>query len=332
MKKEIGQLKICFAVKVFLVATLVLFVCFTPTMASAPDMGDIPLYKGAIRNRVAEEEILEYAWGPENQRSYEVRVYEVEALIDDVCRFYIDTLGATEDLPDGIEYDEPYPAWYDLSFYNESIFKNRYEHSDLIHDGAWTKAAFEKRPQWKQGKWLSDVWFEWREELENGDLATYLIGVIDLGYDSRRKVDFRSTQIRFDITVTASADNWDDEQDWKMDRDIDEIIRNFAQNPPTEAELGIPFYPGWVFGAEISAGMSLGDYHYFVFFSADSMEQVAAFYRKHLGREPAIFGDSYLFALKGNHPLPEEGLSIELNRSFVEYPGTVITIQKHVED
>jgi len=56
----------------------------------------IPVYPGAVRDQAAEEEI---------RRDYEeyrfdywemkyVRVYTVKALIDDVCRYYIDQLKA----------------------------------------------------------------------------------------------------------------------------------------------------------------------------------------------------------------------------------------------
>ena len=101
---------------------------------------------------------------------------------------------------------------------------------------------------------------------------------------------------------------------------------------PSESEIGAPVYPGAVYNTELSAGMSEGnDYKYFVFHTNDSPETVVRFYEQKLGKKPQKLGNSYMFALKGNLPLPDDGLVVEPNQMPNVTHKTTFTFQKQVE-
>ncbi|MGE5527612.1 MAG: hypothetical protein ACM3X6_00520, partial [Patescibacteria group bacterium] len=214
----------------WLALILLLLSSFAFATAGPPrDLKEIPIYQGAARDTKAEEERREEfeefnAGTRDSWRSYTVRVYRAKALIDDVCRFYLDKLGAKPgsplDDPASLEPGEVYPPWYELDFWPESIFEDQYERETLIQDGKWTKQAFAKRPQWKKGAWLCQAWIEWNVRLDNGDLAQYTVLLEDEGYDSRKKVDYRSTRIRIEILVTKSEEALEEEEDAAMDEAV----------------------------------------------------------------------------------------------------------------
>ena len=291
-----------------------------------------------MRDQAAEKEILsqDSEYGVEfqkNRRSYTVKVYTAKTIIDEVCKFYINKLSAkpgtpVED-PASIKPGAFYPPWYELDFYGPEIFEDQYERNTLIQDGKWVKSAFAKRPQWKKGAWLCQAWFEWNIALNNGDLATYSVLLEDVGYDSRKKVDFLSTRIRIEILVAKSEEALEEEEDEAMDEAIAAKARQLAKNPPTAQTLGVPIYPGAVFNPEISAGMSLDeDYQYYVYLSNDPPAKVVAFYEQRLGKKASSYEGGYLFALKGKLPVPDEGLAIQPNVLFSGPAKTVITVQK----
>jgi hypothetical protein len=57
---------------------------------------------------------------------------------------------------------------------------------------------------------------------------------------------------------------------------------------------------------------------------------VAAFYTQRLNMKPAIMNEFYIFALKGELPVPEEGLVIQPNLALGDMPQTIITVQKKI--
>lgn len=324
--------------RLWLISSLLLLFSFSVLAAGPPrSEKEIPVYPGAVRDQAAEKELLsqnsEYDPEIQTRRSYTVRVYTVKTVIDEVCKFYINKLGAkpgtpVED-PASIKPGAFYPPWYELDFYGPEIFEDQYERNTLIHDGKWVKSAFAKRPQWQKGAWLSQAWFEWNVTLSNGDLARYSVLLEDVGYDSRKKVDFMSTRIRIEILVTKSEAALEEEEDAAMDEAIAAKARQLAKNPPTAQTLGVPLYPGAVFNPEISAGMSLDDdYQYYVYLSNDPPAKVAAFYEQRLGKKASSNQGGYLFALKGKLPVPDEGLAIQPNVLFGGPAKTVITVQK----
>lgn len=322
----------CWLIFLFLLA-----LSFSVVVSGAPrTVQEIPVYAGAVRDQAAEAEILEqyeeFTDGS-RYRSRTVRVYKAKALIDQVCKFYIDKLGAKpgaswED-PSDLEPGRASAVRYELGFYDDSIFQDQHEYDVLLWDGKWVRSACEKRPQWEKGRWLNQVWFEWRIMLHNGDLATYTVLLEDEGFDSSKKIDFQSTRIGIVEEVEKSEEAMDEEWDEEMDRQVEEKARQLAKNPPTEKTLGVPFYPGWIFSPEISAGMSLSDdFQIYVFFSNDTSDKVVDFYRQRLNTEPSSSEWGYLFALKGQLPIPDEGLSIQQNQLFVDFPPTMISVQK----
>lgn len=319
----------------------------TPLLAASlpASLKEIPLYPGAERDQAAEQEYLEYNWYYSDDLIFrELRMYKVVAIIDDVARFYLEylqpKLGWPAEDPEELEPGESMGPWYDRSFYINRIFEMQYEHDILLQDGKWIRTAFEGRPQWEKGQWLSNMEFQWVARDEKGRLVTHSIGLEDAGYDWRKKVDYRSTIILFETTVFRGDPMWDedwdedwDDDDWEWDGtmswDMEDAIELVI---PTEKSLGIPFYPGMVFNMDLSQGMSQVDYHYYVFFSSDSPKQVADFYEKQLGKKARVTDGDYMFALKGSLPIPQDGLAIQPNRYFTGFPQTMITVQKQMDD
>ena len=169
--------------------------------------------------------------------------------------------------------------------------------------------------------------FEWNIALNSGDLTRYSVLLEDVGYDSRKKVGFMSTRIRSEILVTKSEAALE-EEDAVIDEAIAAKARQLAKNPPAAQTLGVPIYPGAVFNPEISAGMSLNDYQYYVYLSNDPPAKVVAFYEQRLGKKASSCEGGYAFVLKGKLPVPDEGLTIQPNELFGGPAKTVITLQK----
>ena len=298
---------------------------------------EIPIYSGSVRDQAAEKETLrqdaEYSEDIiKTWCSNTVKVYTVKAIINEVAGFYIQKLTAKEGAPDNFtpEPGAVLPPWYELSCYEPDIFKDQYDDKGkLFYDGKWVKSVFSQRKQWSKNEWLSNIRFEWNIVLNNGDMAQYSVLVEDEGYDALQKVIFNSTRITIRILVTKSQDALTDEQDQEMDRETAEKARQSAKNPPTEEALGVPLYPGSVFDPENSAGMSLdGEYQYYIYLSNDPPSKVLAFYEQRLGKKAMSNEGGYIIALKGQLPIPEEGLTIQPNTMFGGKAKTVITVQK----
>ena len=102
---------------------------------------------------------------------------------------------------------------------------------------------------------------------------------------------------------------------------------------PSEAQLGVPVYPGATYLAELSGGMSMGETYYWVFVTSDPPSKVAAFYKAKTGLTPTELGGSYLFDLgskKGSNPyMPDHGIVIEPDKQLTAGPPkTSITFNK----
>jgi len=99
---------------------------------------------------------------------------------------------------------------------------------------------------------------------------------------------------------------------------------------PTEAQLGVPTYPGAKFDGQTSAGMSLNESFYWIFTTTDAVDKVAAFYKGKTGLTPKELSGSYLFTVKrGDSDLfPDHGVMIEPNKMLPPPAKTVITVIK----
>ncbi|HEX3044426.1 MAG TPA: hypothetical protein VHY08_06705 [Bacillota bacterium] len=319
----------------------ILFLLVMPTVVLASvtprSEKEIPIYPGSVRDQAAEKEALrqdtEYSKDIiKTWRSNTVKVYTVKAIINEVAGFYIQKLAAKEGAPDNFvpKPGAVLPPWYELSCYEPDIFKDQYDDKDkLFYDGKWVKSVFSQRKQWSKNEWLSNIRFEWNIVLSNGDMAQYSVLVEDEGYDAWKKVIFNTTRITVRILVTKSREALTDEQDQEMDRETEEKTSQFAKNTPSQKTLGVPIYPGSVFDPENSAGMSLdGEYQYYIYLSNDPPSKVLAFYEQRLGKKAISNEGGYIIALKGQLPIPEEGLTIQPNTMFGGKAKTVITVQK----
>jgi hypothetical protein len=100
---------------------------------------------------------------------------------------------------------------------------------------------------------------------------------------------------------------------------------------PTEAQQGAPVYPGAVYQAEISGGMSQDEIYYWVYVTSDPAPKVAAFYKAKTGLTPMEISGNYMFNLgkDGNPYFPEHGIAIEPNKQLTAGPPkTAITFTK----
>jgi hypothetical protein len=180
---------------------------------------DIPLYTGSMPDMEQQQQALkdyQEIFAGEPLRDLLVRVYKVKTIPDDVCRFYIEKLNASEGFPDD-EYDSPHPdknikPWYEVSYFDGSWFQYQYEGDIKIQDGKWIKGALSERKQWAQGEWLQGVYFEWTVILENGDWTRHFVDIIDdNSFDSRAKTVNNKTMITIVSLIGQSDDDMDDD-------------------------------------------------------------------------------------------------------------------------
>ncbi|NLY90290.1 MAG: hypothetical protein GX081_01605, partial [Firmicutes bacterium] len=86
-----------------------LMLFFLPMLIGAAPLNEekIPVYPGAVRDQAAEEERRQFYEGPryDHWELETVRIYTVKALVDDVCRFYIDQLKPKQGWPMKDPYD-----------------------------------------------------------------------------------------------------------------------------------------------------------------------------------------------------------------------------------
>lgn len=293
---------------------------------------EVPVFPGAQRDLSAQEYARsDYLDVNQGQSIYDIHVsvYSINIPPDAIARFYIENLGATEGFPYEEESIETKP-FYELDFFPESWYEDQYERDTKIWDGKWFKSALAKRKEWAPGLWLQQAYFEWTALLENDDLARITVNIADdNSFDTRARTVNDRTLLLITSHIEKSEEAMEEEQDAQMDEVFNEKLAYLKNNPPTEKLLGIPFYPGWIFRAEQSAGMSLdNEYSYYIFASTDELKKVLAFFEQKLDKKALNTGFEYMIALKGTLPIPEEGLTIQENTMFDGKAQTVITIQK----
>lgn len=293
---------------------------------------EVPVFPGAQRDLPAQEYALkDFLEIQQGQPIYDIQlsVYSINSPPDDITRFYIEKLGATEGFPVEEAGIDTKP-WYELNYFSESYYEDQYERDTKIWDGKWFRSALAKRKQWTSGYWLQYAYFEWTKKLDNGDLARISVDISDDdSFDTRAKIVKDKTMLTITSYIEKSEEAYEEEQDAIMDEVFNDRLAYLRNNPPTEKLLGVPFYPGWLFRAEQSAGMSLDDeYSYYIFASTDDLKKVLTFYEQKLNKKALNSGFGYIIALKGSLPVPEEGLTIQENTMFDGTIQTVITIQK----
>ena len=198
---------------------LLLCVFASPALAARlPNrLDDIPVFPGAVRDPEVEELYRESAYYDETVVFSDGRAYTVEAIIDEVLRFYLEYTKATEGWPEvhaaDVEPGETVGPWYSVSFYPDWIFEHIVEYGRVMNDGNWIRQAFSQRPQWKPGEWLSGAAVYWDMKEEDETIVEVAIWIDDLGYDSQQRIDYRSTSIVMAVVVTdpnVFADDWEE--------------------------------------------------------------------------------------------------------------------------
>ena len=111
-----------------------------------------------------------------------------------------------------------------------------------------------------------------------------------------------------------------------------ERVRRPPAPAPTEAELGVPVYPGARFDGDVSGGMTQPDQKIWVYFSDDAPAKVVAFYQQKTGKKANEWDkEKFMIGLAGNPVMPEHGLTIETlagNPLFAGKGKTVITVTR----
>ena len=304
----------------------------------------IPIFPGAIRDLPAELEMKEQQ-GEENSPDLGGsvhKVYKTGASAEDVFEFYLKMIGGKEgesnENPMEIQAGVVSQVWYKVEFWKDQDFK------DIVYDthrsGEWMKMKqnLEKnRKPYKPEKWIKNARFEWNMKEANNDLVQFYLDIEDVTFNwglESAPTDNRETTTRIDVAVITqrSEEAVREEAEEEMDRDTEALSKSLKSNPPGEKDLGVPLYPGAKLDADNSAGMSAGnDYMMYLYLTNDPPSKVAAFYEQKLKIKPFSAGkDHYMFALKGEPPIPDEGISVEPNIMFGGSAKTMITIQKMV--
>ncbi len=221
--------------RIFYALLLLLLVTAPALAANMPKrLSDIPIYPGAVRDPEREQLHWDYlGYLSDDVIFHDVRAYRIEnTYVDDAAHFYLEffqpALGWPDTDPYSLEPGESLGPWYDLGFWETTrIFQDQYELDTLIQDGKWIRQAFAQRPQWEEGKWLSAMSFYWEMVNDDYELLSFSLHLTDLGYDSLEKIDYKTTEIFIEMTVTELPDweDWDDiDIDWEAiwNRDWDD--------------------------------------------------------------------------------------------------------------
>jgi len=303
---------------------------------------EIPIYSGAIRDTDRESELKsQMSWDIDpGLRSAVLNVYKVGASAEDVSNFYLQKIGGKEGMMDidpmGIKPGTVSQVSYEIEYYKEEEFTDYNIEHDIMHPGTWMKQKLmENRKPHKPGKWITEARFNWYKKESNNDLTIFYVIIHDESFGEQTEKKYKtSTEIQIQVTTSKSEQAMREENEEEMEKQTSELSKSLKGKPPTEKELGVPVYPGATFDAENSAGMSAGnDYAMYLFLTTDPPSKVVAFYEQQLKIKAveAVKGH-YMIPLKGEMPLPEEGISIEPNTMFGGKAKTVISIQKKIEN
>lgn len=303
---------------------------------------EIPVYSGAIRDADRESELrTQMSWDIDPGLSSAVmNVYKAGASAEDVFKFYLQKIGGKEGMMDidpmGMQPGKVSQVWYEVEYYKDEEFTDYNIEHDIMHPGTWMKQKLtENRKPHKPGKWITEARFNWCKKESNNDLTNFYLIIHDESFDEQTEKKYKtSTEIQIQITTSKSEQAMREENEEEMEKQTSELSKSLKGKPPTEKELGVPVYPGATFDAENSAGMSAGnDYAMYLFLTTDPPSKVVSFYEQQLKKKAneAVKGH-YMIPLKGELPLPEEGISIEPNTMFGGKAKTVITIQKKLEN
>jgi hypothetical protein len=312
-------------------------------LAQAPNSAkEIPVYSGSVRDAGRESEARsQMSWDADRSfQSAELNIYKVGASAEDVFSFYLKKIGGKEGTPDvdptALKPGAVSQVFYEIEFYNDEEFTDYPIEQDVKHPGTWMKQKLtENRKPYRPGKWIKEARFNWYKKESNNNGTTFYVIISDQSFDLAEGNKYKTnTEIQFQVTTSKSGQAMREEKEERMEKQTAELSRSLKNKPPTEKDLGVPIYPGAKFDPDASAGMSSGnDYAMYLYLTTDEPSKVVDFYEKQLkikAAEPAK--GRYIIPLKGNLPVPKEGISIEPNTMFGGSAKTVITIQKMVKN
>jgi hypothetical protein len=299
---------------------------------------EVPLPAGS--NRDPEKETASRSqMGWENNpavRTAVLKVYKTKISPEDAFNFYLQKIGGEEGSmdfdPAELKPGSASIVKYEAECYTDDDFTD-YEDQGGEHSGKWRKQMLAgNRKGLKSGKWLKAARFNWFYREKNNDITTLYVIISDEGFDATPGKYETLTSIEIQSTTEKSGEAMSRESDAQMDRQIAETAKSLRSKPPTPKDLGVPVYPGARFDADATAGMSAGnDYMMYIYLAADGSSKVVEFYEKQLKKKAVQPAEGkYMISLKGNSPIPEEGISIEPNTMFPGSAKTVITILKKV--
>lgn len=292
---------------------------------------DIPIFPGATRD-MNQESVKKGQMGWEmnqNLSSATLKLYKTGSPLEEVFNFYLQKIGgkagSTDFDPRTLAAGAVSPIWYELQYYTNEDFEDYEGHSGTLIKQTLTK----NRKPHAAGKWLKEVQFNWYKKETNNDGTTFYVIIFDETFDAEPPKFKTATSIEMQITTERSEQAMRAMGEEQMERKTEERTKSLQGKPPTAKDLGAPLYPGALFDADASAGMSLGDdYAYYIFLTTDPPSKVVAFYEQQLKIKAGVNGDKYMIPLKGKLPVPEEGIAVEPNTMFGGNAKTVISIQK----
>jgi hypothetical protein len=194
----------------YLFSLLFLLLCTTGYGQNIPGFeNEIPVFPGAVRNQEAQKQALkdyQESFAGESLNDVHVSVYSSNTIPDEVCRFYINKLGAKEGFPEDHDPEMETDPWYEVSYFDNSWFEDQHEGNIKIWDGKWFKSALSERSKWTEGEWLQGAYFEWTVSHGNGKLTRHFVDIIDdNSFDTRKKTVNNNTMITI-VSLTGTLD------------------------------------------------------------------------------------------------------------------------------
>lgn len=250
------------------------------------------------------------------------QMYKVAAEAEEVLRWYIARLGAAAGGLDeylwegGAEWPAPGTItpvlyWMDAHDLEEpgggNMWSGAEVHKVLIKTG---------RKPFSPEQWVDGAELRWAFTDADGEHTHFRVHVSDFFVmgpgGPGENTTFVTVQWRKLLTGERAQAYVEEVEDGRLEATHADRLAEMGPDGPSEEDLGVPPYPGAIFDAETSAGMSLNEDRYYIYRSADPMEKVVAFYEASTGKKAVKVGaQAYVLPIVGEHPFPEHGMIFE---------------------
>ena len=341
-----------------------------PVAAQVPKTeAETPIYPGAVRDAALEarrqaerkEEAEEERASRARERAMDgtpsaralsssIKVYRVNASVEDVMRFYRQRLDGKTEYGDEMDSrnlapGQTTPVVYGLVFYEDQIGGGIDQNTEGFECFGRAEASVEVRPLMaarapaEPGKWIAEASWWWFAKNLKGNPMYFRVGLLDVGISKDCKSWSPRTLIEVSVDVYQSEEQVAGEEqefEGQEDRAHQQRVAGVAAKPPTEPELGMPIYPGARFDPELSTGLSQESEKYYVYFTDDPILKVVQFYEGRTGKKAIELEGAkgaFWVVLKGTAPWPELGVLIEpAAGKFGARPAdkTVVSVRKVV--